>query len=164
MGRLMNKFYACLNHAERRTWMQLPWRVFQWTRSSSFQPQVGQHAYILLPSMRLHLQCYMKPHIQPCLRRCSAIHVRDKFVEILLLNCPNIIKIEQMLKLSGKQVAIINDVHLCLYGTRFISFAAGPDVTLFLPTCRRSKQLCSSSAPSVSTSYACQRRCVLLER
>ena len=49
----------------------------------------------------------------------STISFHDKFVEILLF-CPGIIKIEQTLKPTGKQVAIINDEHLCLYGTGFI--------------------------------------------
>ena len=50
----------------------------------------------------------------------STINVHDKFVPILLLNCLNVIKNDQMLKLTRKQVAIINDVYLCLYGTSFI--------------------------------------------
>ena len=48
------------------------------------------------------------------------MNVLNKFVEILLLNRHNMIKIEQTLKPTGKQVAIINDVHLCLYSARFI--------------------------------------------
>ena len=49
---------------------------------------------------------YIELHLQSCRPLCSLIiiNIYGELVEILLLNCPSIIKIEQTLKLFGKQV------------------------------------------------------------
>ena len=108
-------------------------------------PETSNGFHILCKS-----SCYQ--HFWLC-----TIHVYDKFVEILLLNCPNIynknwadVQTDWKTSSDHQWCAFVTVRHRLHYSYNQL---APCSVMLLLPTCRRSMQLCSSSATSVSACH-----------